>query len=271
MALDRKKVVGQIAVVAAIFACLASFVFLWRVIDSRRKSEHRIHLFNAASGVLPDFTDSDNARAAIRELGADPSPEAEQLLITLATRTSNIPGLNPGVDAVNELGKRGGERISGFLASLVSTQRTIDERRAAVQALRSLRCSLDCASALLDYLNRIENGELNIEDRNPPDFGADINQWVANKNKADQQQIYDMIDEILLRDVGVTSSALAEEYGLGTANPKSFAVNFAVNSKRQDFCPALIQSEKKNLEGTDLPAVRKELTNAIRALKCDGF
>jgi hypothetical protein len=48
-----------------------------------------------------------------------------------------------------------------------------------------------------------------------------------------------------LRSPDTTNNLLRQDFGLGTAAPKQFAIAFVAKANSAAFCPALIQSERQ--------------------------
>lgn len=204
----------------------------------------------------------------MQELGVDPSGEAQRMLIDLASKPPTFPALNSQREAIVELEKRNDPKIAPFLAGLIQIGTPIDTRQAAAQALQPLPCNFDCTVALLDYLDRIGSGEKNIEDKEPLDFGPEMNRHLSSIGVKEQQEIDGLIRRALLRDVGTTSKALEQRYSLGTGTPTEFGIAFATRTNRQEFCPALESSERQLQSSNPEDSTRQSLVNALKTLKC---
>jgi hypothetical protein len=248
-----------------IAGCVFVVPVLHRELEERRNHTHRVQLFNEASGVLP-YTD-ESARA-VHELGADPSDEAEQMLFALASRQQEFPAVYVQLEPIRELERRRSSRLPGFLAQLIDTKTLIDSRKEAAQALQSLPCDAGCTSTLLDYLSRIDGGELNVEDTGLSASPPSLDAIVKPRIMAEQKEIYDLIYSELFRDSDTTIRVLRQAYGLGTAAPKNFAISFAARANSQRFCPILIQSDEQLKMTNSDPSIRSNAENAVASLKC---
>jgi hypothetical protein len=261
---------GLAIVVACLLiaGCIAVVPVLRREREKQRDHTHRVCLFNEASGVPPYFVSTDGAARAVRELGADPSDEAEQMLFALASRQPEIPAIYGQPDAIRELKRRRSSGLPEFLAGIINTKTLIDSRKEAAQALQGLPCDAACTTTLLDYLSRIDGGELNVEDTGPSSPPSGLDAIVKPRIVAEQQEIYDLIYSELLRDAETTNRVLAHAYGLGTATPQGFAISFAAKANSQEFCPSLIQSEQQLKMANSNRSTRESLEDAMATLKC---
>jgi hypothetical protein len=254
--------------VAGVVICIVVVVFVIRFLRrewlEHKQHEHRVDLYQQATTFSTQWTGSDGEIRAVRELGSDPSEEAERALIDLA---SNAGPLTVGAqrEAVRELAKRNDPKIPPLLAGLIQPGTLLESRMAAAEALQSMPCNAQCTRSLLSYLNRIDRGELNAEQQGLGDLGADLHKTVEAMNKPIEQRIYGLVYAVLLRSPDTTSTLLTQDYGLGTAKPSQFAIAFVTRAKREAFCSALIQSERQ----IELAApVRVSVSEAIESLKC---
>jgi hypothetical protein len=150
------------------------------------------------------------------------------------------------------------------------TDTLIDTRKAAAEALQTIPCDRVCVTELLQYLEHINQGELNCEDTVQPMDDPELKQKVNQSIVAEQREIYGLIDAVLLNQSITTNSVLTEVYGLGSAAPKDFSIDFAVQLDDRDACSALEQSFKSIEPGTNGTEneIRRKLENALGTLKC---
>jgi hypothetical protein len=255
--------------VAGVIVCILGAFFaigaLRRQWIDYKAHEHRLHLFKQAS-FSGEWTGSDGEMRAIRELGADPSDEAKRMLVDLASHPSGLT-VDPQRQAISELAKRNDQTISPFLASLIQPGTLLDSRMAAAEALQSMPCNDQCTKALLSYLNRIDSGELNAEQQGLDVLtNANLRESVEAMSKRKEQKIYELVYVVLLRSPDTTNSVLTQDYGLGTATPKQFAIAFVTRANSSAFCPALIQSERQLSSSTT--SIRTSVTEALNSMKC---
>ena len=251
---------------ALVICAIVVFLILQRGIEALRQHEHRLHLYRRASGVPPDWKGSDDEVQAVHELGDDPSAEASRMLIDLATHPRGLLVFSQEA-AISELGKRKNPDIPPILAALIQTGTPSDSRRAAAQALQTLPCNAQCSRSLLDYLSRIDSGELNAEDQVPEDVNSEAYKDVEAEIIEDQQEIYGLVYSVLMHAPDTTNMVLTQDYGLGTATPKKFALTFVTREHNQSFCPALIQAQRRSQSGLDA-SVRTSVAEAAKTLQC---
>jgi hypothetical protein len=250
----------SICIVGAIFGIR----FLRRQWIDHKEHEHRVHLLRQAS-VSAEWTGSDGEVKAVRELGADPSDEAERMLIDLSSHPGILDASAQG-EAIRELAKRNDPAIPPLLAGLIQPGTLLDSRMAAARALQSMTCNAQCTRSLLSYLNRIDSGELNAEQQGLDALGEELNRSVEAITKPQEQRIYALLYSVLLRSPDTTNNVLAQDFGLGTATPKQFAIAFVTRANSKAFCPALIQSEQQ-LALSAVP-IRASVAEALKTLKC---
>lgn len=253
--------------VAGVGICIAGAIlgirFLRRHWIDHKEHEHRVHLFRQAS-FSAEWTGTDGEIRAVRELGADPSEEAEAMLIDLSSHAGFLDA-SAQQEAIRELAKRNDTKIPPLLAGLIQPGTLPNSRIAAAQALQSMPCNAQCTRSLLSYLNRIDSGELNAEQQGLDPLGAELSGSVEAMTRPQEQRIYALLYAVLLRTPDTTNNVLAQDYGLGTASPKQFAIAFVTRANSKAFCPALIQSEQLALSAGP---IRASVTEAIKALKC---
>ena len=234
------------------------------------KHESLVHLFDEASGLDPEVRSSASSVRAVQEIGAYPGEEAEQMLLALAARQPEVPFVDVQVQAVRELKMRADPKIPALLAALMRPQTLIDTRKAVAVALQSLPCDRTCATSLLQYLKKIDQGEQNIEDVDVFHYQSGLDEQVRAKIEAEQQEIYSMIYIVLSRQSKILIAVLSDEYGLGSEVPRDFAINFATRSQDRRICPELERSAKAL--GDDINSssreIRRKLDQALTTLEC---
>jgi hypothetical protein len=274
----RLAFAGFLGLLLAITATL----LVLRRIENHRRLER---LYCEASGAYPYFHDTDSSVKAVHEIGSYRGDKAEKMLFKLASNNSDSSGIGISIPvaAIRELQVRRDPRIPEFLAGHLKTETVIDKRRAAAKALQSLSCDRGCATELLQYLEQIDKGSLNVEDTvvEPNyDYGPNprvrqaieaSNQRVRNAIEAEQKEIYGLLYTALLNQSKTTNSVLTDAYGLGSSAPKNFAIDFVVQSQDKDACSALEESVKaighSTVGASDETQTR--LKHAIEVLKCN--
>lgn len=269
-----------------LLVAVAATILVLRRIDNHQRLKR---LYCEAIGVPPYFHDTESSVKAVHEIGSFQGDEAENKLFVLASNNfgfnNGIPdtGIDVPIAAIQELQVRHDPRIPEFLAGLLKTQTQIDMRRAVGKALQSLPCNRICVIELLQYLEQIDKGNLNMEDTVVlpyPDSKADpkLRQFIEAENHmvrqpivAEQNEIYGLIYKALRKQPNTTNSVLAEVYQLGSSAPTDFAIDFAVQSEDGDACAALKESAKAIGHNTEASSVetRTRLEHAIEALKCN--
>jgi hypothetical protein len=237
--------------------------FLRRQWIEHKEHEHRVHLFREAT-ISAEWTGSDGEIRAIRELGDDPSDEAEQMLIDLASHAGLLDG-SAQREAISELAKRNDPNLPPFLAGLIQPATLLDSRMAAAQALQSRPCNAQCTRSLLSYLNRIDSGEVNVEQQGLDKWGTDLRKSIEATTMPQEQRIYALVYAVLLHSPDTTNSLLRQDYGLGSAAPKQFAIAFVTKANSAAFCPALIQSERQIASPA---STQQSLIEVLKSLKC---
>ena len=228
-------------------------------------ADARVVLVQSAPRLLPAFPESLAAIAqrSLEKLGVE---------VLLGSRVEAIDA-DGQVQAVRELQKRDDPKIPALLAGIMRTDTLIGARKAVAQAFESLPCDPLCSAALLHYLERINQGELNVEDTGASYYQSDLNEYVKAENRAEQQEIYGLIYSALLRNSKTTNAILSDEYGLGSHSPKDFGIDFAMQSNDRESCPALEESasEMERDPKSSSANIRKKLHHAITALQCPKF
>jgi len=262
------------------FALFAAYLLYLRVVPYARSERAKANehgrlerLFDEASGAHPSFRSSESSEDAVREIGATPGEEAEGMLLQLATHEPDLQVANVQVQAVRELQARNDPKSAAALAGIMKTQTLIDTREAVAQSFQSIPCDHGCAVALLLYLKKVDQGELNVEDRdfNSSSSHSSLDDYVKEKIGVEQREIYSLIYKALLRQSTTTNAVLADNYGLGTSDPEDFAISFVMRSEDRQSCSLLESSLKGQRHDTKPPPsdLRKKLEMAVSALRCD--
>jgi hypothetical protein len=263
--LETKKTRRRLEVLVVV-SVLSSVVFLW----TGYRNEKLNTLFREASGIAPDFKGTEQAGYATREIGSYSGDTAKNMLYQIASGDTAIVWPSIQTQALEELKRRNDPRISEILAGFLQPHVLIDTRKAAAQSLQSLPCDRICTIFVLQYLQRIYDGEPNYEDRGRESFGSDIDKKVKADLAVEQQSIYSILIDKLMANSQLTNSTLRHVYGLGTEAPASFALDFVAKANDKDACPTLISSKEylSSLPEDSFVAPRDKLDKAIRLLQC---
>ena len=161
---------------------------------------------------------------AVRELAKLDDPRVEDMLIRIA-QTATEPGRDRlSIEAVRQLRLRGSASAVPDLASLLSPDRTLELRQELALAYAQLGCPAVCIKATLGYLERIWQGELNIEERRFESVRSHVSHpsMIPTLPPAvvkQQEQIYEALYQVLRRVPDETASSLSEDYDLGGPTP----------------------------------------------------
>jgi hypothetical protein len=122
--------------------------------------------------------------------------------------------------------------------------------------------------SILHYLERVEQGEPNYEDRTK--FPAGLNEGVKVDQAKDQDALYQTLYAVLKREARSTMEGLYQIYGVGTDAPSRFGLMLVSRMQFRESCAALLQSERllKQSPAESFSAPREELEATIHALNC---
>jgi hypothetical protein len=154
-----------------------------------------------------------------------------------------------------------------MLAVLLQPHQGLVVRREAAIALQKLPCNNLCVRAILHYLERTSQGQLNSEDLVVRPTGFDD---VSISLKKDQTVVYNDLFAVLRREKGETLINLAEVYGLGSDDPSLFALELSSKLGIHEACPVLKQSDNAIKELSEPnKAPRQAVQTALSSLQCD--
>jgi hypothetical protein len=233
-----------------------------------RYREHRIELlFLEASGYPPVFRNTEQSQLATKELGTYRGREVTQKLLAIATGDVGLAMPQTQKAAIEALAVRHDPEISSDIANLLQPNQSRSARETAVSALQKLPCNAECVAAILHYLERVWQGELNFEERTIS-FGQTAESVKAEDGK-EEEPIYEQLVTVLQREHGTTMEILERVYGLGTVAPSKFALMVVSRAGLQDACP-LLTKDLKDIDGTEkwFVAPREELAAATQTLHC---
>jgi hypothetical protein len=225
-------------------------------------------LYAEASGTPPAFQGTVEAQAAVKKLATYRGERSTVMLLNIALGRTPFPWPDVQQEAMNALALRRDPGTSAALASMLQPHITLPTRQAAADALRNIPCTPDCVRSILHYLERIDEGEPNYEDRTS--LPAGLNEAVKADSAKEQQALYQTLYAVLKRKAGATVQVLYEVYGIGTSAPSRFALALLSRMQFVGACPALQQSDRllKRSSAESFSAPREELETTLHALKC---
>ncbi|MBN9663232.1 MAG: hypothetical protein J0H49_33845 [Acidobacteria bacterium] len=171
-------------------------------------------------------------------------------------------------EAIGALASRRDPAVSTALAIVLQPHQPLPTRQAAAQALQVLPCTPESFWAILHYLERVWQGELNYEDRT--NYPPGLNDGVKADLTKDQQDVYQALYRTLKREPKLALGTLVQVYGLGTDSCSKFALDVVSRMRFREACPALLQSAQlaEQSAAESFIAPRQEIEAALRALKC---
>jgi len=215
----------------------------------------------------PEFHGSSQSKQAVRTLADYHGRRATGLLVGIALTPDSFLTGSSTLEAIKALGERNDPDVAPILANLLQPQEELATRKAAAEALQHLPCSAECVDRILQYLFRVSSGEPNYEDR-----------WVDSSESPDsvtatlrqeQQESYQSLYAVLVRQKSTTLAILTKVYGLGTDAPSTFSLQLLPNLKLRESCPALLRSNQAITKQPDtFIAPRAEIRAAIASLSC---
>lgn len=233
-----------------------------------RRREHRIELlYFQAAGYPPLFRSTEQSQAATRELATYRGEDVTQKLLAIAEGGSGIVLPQNQTEAIQALAMRDNPAVSVALADLLQPSEPYQVRVAAASALQRLPCDAACISEILHYLERVWQGELNVEERTT--FPAEMGESIKSDTEKDEATLYGQLLSLLQREHVATLRILVRTYGLGTVAPSRFALMVVSRAGFRDVCP-LLKKDETQIAGTEkwFTAPRDELNDAIQTLNC---
>lgn len=171
-------------------------------------------------------------------------------------------------EAVKQLARRNDPRVAPALARLLQPHEDLNTREGVAAGLLEMPCGADCAASVLHYLERVQRGDPNDEDRivDPSYVPKDA----AARTRKEQQALYATLYAILKRNEWATLTNLGQVYGLGSEDPSLFALDLVSRAQLARACGLLLQSEREieKMSPESYKAPREELRAAIASLKC---
>jgi hypothetical protein len=224
-------------------------------------------LYAEAAGYAPFTRGSAQSVDAVKKLATYRGQRPTEILLRIATGQG--PGIwtDTQVEAIKALQSRRNSRTGDALGSLLQPYQGLEIRRAASGALKTVPCKGECIRSTLHYLERVQRGEPNFEDKLVLPPGSER---LVARSKSGQQSVYDNLYEVLSREKADTLSILRSVYGLGSNDPSLFALDLVARLRLREACPLLKQSEKsiRSFPPERLNAPRQELQAAISSLMC---
>jgi len=225
-------------------------------------------LYAEAAGLPPAFRGTVEAQAAVKKLGTYRGDRTTVMLLNIALGRTSFPWADVQREAMNALAARRDPKISASLANLLQPHVISATRLAAADALQTLPCSGECIMSILHYLERVWQGEPNIEDRTT--FPPGLDEGVKADLAKDQEVLYQKLYVVLRREARSTIEALCLVYGLGTDTPSRFSLTLLSRMKLREACAAVLESDRVLKQSTaDLfQAPRDEVEVTLHALGC---
>jgi hypothetical protein len=170
--------------------------------------------------------------------------------------------------ALEALATRPDPQASVTVARLLQPQQDLATRENVADVLAKTKCNLECNAYVLEYLERVSQGEPNLEDYLIEGEGADDD--VTKAIAAEQQTLYAKLGSVLQRDKSQTLENLETIYGLGGLAPSAFAVQVVSRLGLKEACPLLAQSarELKLLDSKFFQVPRRRVEDTIATLRC---
>jgi hypothetical protein len=257
-----RRVVMQRVIVSVVLTAGAAAWGVWR-----HREDALSRLWTQVSGVQG----SDQAFAAVREIATYRGERSTSMLLAISYgHPSPLPTRDVQVEAVKALSGGRDPQVSIAIAGLLRPQEILPIREAAAEYLQDGSCPDECIARMLHYLERVWNGELNIEDRTryPASFGDFADRQRA-RDRDRQQSAYVKVLQALRRRGTATLQVMIDVYGLNTRAPSTFALAILPRIRPRDVCQVLLESRNQMGEPDEFfDAPRKELAAAMQALKC---
>ena len=194
---------------------------------------------------------------AIRELSRHSDGYSMILLLRLA--------MNPKLDAlarsaaISALANHPDPLISAQLAELLQPHTALALRYEVARTISQADCSIECVRSILHYLERMWEGQPNLEDWMSQ--GSDP----ANALTEQQNQLIHQLKRTLIREREKTLSVLSDVYGLGSLDPSCFGIHIVDELHLSEACPGL---ERPYLDRLVKGQTLKELETAKQHLGC---
>jgi len=255
-AAKRALIIFSVVVIVAVYG-----LYLYR--------ERRLDRLYAEVADFPSASHgSKEAQAAVREIGRYKGAKSTQMLLSIAFGQTPFPWPDVQREAVKALAARDDPSISAVVAHALQPHQPLPTRQTIAEALGTLRCTSECVGAVLHYLERVWQGELNYEDRTS--YPKGLNEDVKERLAKDQEALNQALFAVLRREDQLTLSALVQVYGLGTDAPSRFSLALVTRMGFRRACPAILQSEElaKQSSAESFQAPREEIAGASRSLEC---
>jgi hypothetical protein len=250
------KFLGVVAV--SVFAVLGYLSYRNSVME---------RLYAEAAGYPKFFRRSKESANAVNELASYHGRRSTELLINIAINRGPFVSSDAQAAAIDALSKRKDPDIAVMLAGLLQPHQGLDVRREAATALKKLPCNSLCVRAILHYLERTSQGQLNSEDLVVRPAGFDD---VSISLEKDQTVVYNDLYAVLRREKAETLINLSQVYGLGSDDPSLFALDLSTKLGIHEACPVLKESDHAIMELSEPnKAPREAVQTALSSLQCD--
>lgn len=253
----RKTLMSLLAIVITIVISISTYI------SYRNRQIER--LYAAAVGYPGYSHGSEDSEAAVRQLATYHGRKSRDLVLAIALSEGSVDSQVQS-EAFKVLSEQNDPEVGDMLANLLQLHKGLYTRQSAAKALQTLPCNDECMRSILHYLERIQQGELNWEDR----AMRPANDSVTQELHKQQQELYAELYTIVRRNNVETLQELAEVYGLGSDAPSDFALYLVTRTSLPGSCPYILQSEQQISQHTPdtFKAPRQEVAVAIASLKC---
>jgi hypothetical protein len=146
----------------------------------------------------------------------------------------------------------------------------IDVRQAIAKTLLDDGCPVDCVKAVSHYLERVYNGERNVEDTAQLSFNLDqeTRKVVQADFRGRQMLLYTELREILSHEQSATIDVMTRVYGLGTQSPSPFALKILSTIKLPAACQGLLRSQRASAIAP-LHLLEQQMRGAVEFQGCE--
>jgi len=230
--------------------------FLLALLGGLAYIDYRQHRMNELYRTAIDGGTTE-ACAAVVELASFRGTQASEGLFRLLAPQQLFSDKRQDI-AVQLLAKRNDDEIAARLAELLQPYTSLSLRTDISKALLDMECNRSCTQFILQYLERLSLGELNLEDatESRPDFRFSLQQ--------EEDEILKMLDEVLSKDQALTVKVLTDDYGIGTDYPSRLGLQLIGTLKLRNACHELLRPKVKIYD----PALRGKVQSLIRDLNC---
>ncbi len=187
------------------------------------------------------------------------------LLLAVAVNADGTGMWEARVEAAKALRTCGSPDVATKLVWSLRPDDALELRLAIGEALSELPCNDECVAGLLGYLEQ-GPGRPACEERSEiPECGCLRVQADCRKAPASHLAY---LYSVLLRNKEATLACLERHYGLGTEAVSTFALEVVRRLQLREACFLLLGSEEGANCSREFLLPRKEILNAVTALKC---